>query len=100
MAQKFDDAPYGISDIPDGYVGGLSWEELKVVAEMRFNQAAQPHDKLKAWLDDHQVYPKGAEADRRIMELDWFGMLGLMHEAKLWLDEKREADHPPHEGTH
>lgn len=99
MAQKFDDVPYGISDIPDGYVGGLSWEELHMVAGDRYVRAGEPHDRLQGWLDDHQVYPKRADVQTRILSLDWFGMLGLMHEAKLWLDEKREADHPPLEDT-
>jgi hypothetical protein len=94
MAQKFDDRPYGISDIPDGYVGGLSWDELKTVAEMRFIQAGEPQDKLKAWLDDHQVYPKREENAVRVGGLDWFQMVGLMHDIGEWVREKREADHP------
>jgi hypothetical protein len=94
MAQKFDDAPYGISDIPEGYLGSLSWDELRIVAEMRYIQAGQPHDRLKAFLDDHHVYPKRETSDRRIMSLDWFQMLGLLHATGDWLREKREADNP------
>jgi hypothetical protein len=94
MAQKFDDRPYGITDIPEGYMGGLSWDELHMIAGDRYVRAGEPHDRLTAWLDDHQVYPKRANFHTRILSLDWFGMLGLVRELGLWVQEKREADHP------
>jgi hypothetical protein len=94
MAQKFDDKPHAVSDIPEGHLGGLSWEEAKMVAEHRFVRAGEPHDRLKAWLDDHQVYPKREENAVRVYSLDWFQMLGLMAEAQQWVLDKREEENP------
>jgi hypothetical protein len=96
MAQKVDEAPYGISDLPDGYLSVLSWEELKMIAEHRFLKAGEPWDKLKGWLDEHQVYPKREESAVRIFSLDWFQMVGLVHVTGWWAQEKREEDNPPY----
>jgi hypothetical protein len=43
MAQKFDDQPHAVSDIPEGHLGSLSWEEARMVAEHRFVRAGEPH---------------------------------------------------------
>ena len=94
MPPKFDDQPHAVSDIPEGHLGGLSWEEARRVAERRYVEAGEPQDKLRAFLDDHQVYPKRAELGERVMNLDWFQMLGLMAEAGEWVREKREEDNP------
>jgi hypothetical protein len=94
MPPKFDDKPHAVSDIPEGHLGGLTWEEAKMVAERRYVEAGEPHDRLKAWLDDHQVYPKREENAVRVYGLDWFQMLGLMAATADWLNEKREEDNP------
>jgi hypothetical protein len=95
MPPKFDDKPHAVSDIPEGHLGGLTWEEAKMVAEHRFVRAGEPHDRLKAWLDDHQVYPKREENAVRVYGLDWFQMLGLVAEIGLWVQEHREEADPP-----
>lgn len=95
MPQKFDDVQHGISDIPGGYIGGLSWDELKMVAWRRYEAAGKPQDKLTAWLDDHQVYPKREDPEYRVLQLDWFQMLGLMRETAFWEHEARVEANPP-----
>jgi hypothetical protein len=87
------DPPF--SDIPEAEVYGLSWQEMHTVTLMRFREAGQPWDKLKAWLDQHDVYPKRATEDVRIQKLDWFALSSLMRAAKVWVDQKRDEDHPP-----
>lgn len=83
------------SDIPGAEVDGLTWEELKVVAELRFMKAGRPMDKLTAWLDDHIVGSRSADPELRIRKLDWWGMRSLMGEARVWMDER----YPPKEDT-
>ena len=94
MPPKFDDKPHPVSDIPEGHLGGLSWDEAHTIAGARYVEAGEPHDKLAGWLDDHQVYPKRADVNTRILSLDWFQMISLMAEAGHWRDEKREEDNP------
>lgn len=86
-----------VSDIPESEITALSWEEMRVVALMRYREAGEPLEKLKAWLDAANVYPKRALPDERLRNLDWFAMASLMRAAGRWRDERRDEDHPPGE---
>jgi hypothetical protein len=93
--QKFDDQPLGVSDIPEGHLGSLTWEEAHLLFRQRYSAAGEPLDKVQAWLDDHQVYPKREVPAYRVMQLDWFQMISLMAEAGHW---REEANPPGAEG--
>ena len=81
--------PFEQSDIPCSDLHGLSHDETLMVFSHRFKKAGEPWDLLQAWLDDHYVGYRGSDPQRRVLELDHFGMSALMREARDWVDPPR-----------
>lgn len=89
----------GVSDItPEEWV--LTRDELYDLIVRRFNtytgvitteerrEAAQA--RVKAWLDDHNVYPKRADLDTRIKAMPHEGLISLLSVLGDW----RAEQHP------
>jgi hypothetical protein len=77
--------PFEQSDIPCSDLHGLSHEETLMIFSHRFKKAGEPWDQLIGWLDDRYVGYQGHGPQRRVLELDHFGLSALMREAKEWM---------------
>lgn len=76
-----------VSDIPGAEQWQLTKDELIAVFERRYNQAGKPADRLKAWLDDHKIYPIRAELPVRVWTLQHEGLISLISAALDWAEE-------------
>lgn len=71
------------------------WWVLRDRAARRYIALGGPRDRLLAWLDDHNVFPKRGDLDTRVRALPREGLMSLLYTLEDWATEKN----PPHEDT-
>lgn len=71
----------------------VSMGELYDRCRRRFGDAYRPYDRLKGWLDSHDVYPKRADMDTRVRALPREGLMSLLYTLEDWAEEAN----PPRE---